>query len=82
MENDKKERPRNCGECKIYFRDRNNPGRGWCDNWGGVHLHDEDVCHPNRGVKRAKVQNVEAKECNTTTKSAEPTQNERNNHED
>jgi hypothetical protein len=49
--------PRNCGECKrffpapkelrdLYFFD------GWCPEFAGVHLHKEDVCHPNVGVKK------------------------------
>lgn len=46
------ERPKCCGECEKYIRDEKEPGSGWCDNWGGVHLHDDDVCHPNYGIKK------------------------------
>ena len=50
--NNKIKRPRNCGECRFYFRDPANPGRGWCDNWGGVHLRDGYVCNPNLGERK------------------------------
>ena len=51
-------RPKCCGECRIYIRDPDNRGRGWCDNWGGVLLHDEDVCHPNLGIKKGEQHKV------------------------
>ena len=45
-------RPQCCGECRRYVRDEDNPGMGWCDNWGGVHIPHDGVCHPNFGVKK------------------------------
>ena len=54
MKNKKILPPRNCGECARYIRDRENPGHGWCDNWGGVRLSDGDVCHPNCGRRKAE----------------------------
>lgn len=48
------ERPRNCGECVKFWRDEDRPGHGYCDNWGGVDLTEDCVCHPNLGVKKEK----------------------------
>lgn len=45
------QRPRNCGECARFWRDTSAPGRGYCDNWAGIHLRETDVCNPNFGVK-------------------------------
>jgi hypothetical protein len=44
------DKPRCCGECARYLRDKDNPGRGFCSEWP-CHLHDTDVCHPNIGRK-------------------------------
>lgn len=46
------ERPRNCGECRKFWRDEDGPGHGYCDNWGGVDLTEDCVCHPNTGIKK------------------------------
>ena len=48
----KPERPANCGECARFVHDTENPGHGWCDNWGGVDLSEGDVCHPNFGIRK------------------------------
>ena len=45
-------RPRNCGECARFWRNPDEPGRGYCDNWAGIHLRETDVCKPNFGVKK------------------------------
>ncbi|MGN0845254.1 MAG: hypothetical protein ACI4QT_08570 [Kiritimatiellia bacterium] len=50
--------PSNCGECALFMRRRDNPSHGWCSNWGGVDLTEENVCYPNFGRKR----NAQAKE--------------------
>lgn len=49
--------PRCCAECGRYIPDKNNPGRGFCDEWPVVHLHDTDVCHPNIGRRRKEAIN-------------------------
>lgn len=46
------ERPHNCGECRKFWRDEDRPGHGYCDNWGGVDLTEDCVCHPNTGIKK------------------------------
>lgn len=46
------DRPKNCGECARFFRDKTRKGHGWCDNWEGVDLTEKCVCHPNYGRKR------------------------------
>ena len=38
-----------CGNCARFVRDDRVPGRGWCDEWAGVLLAEDDVCHPYIG---------------------------------
>lgn len=38
-----------CGNCARFVRDDRVPGRGWCDEWVGIHLAEDDVCHPYIG---------------------------------
>lgn len=45
------ERPRNCGECARFFRDKDDPNKGYCDEWPCA-LTPDCVCHPNIGRKR------------------------------
>lgn len=45
-------RPKCCGECARYLRNPDEEHRGWCDEWGGVELHDDWVCNPNVGYKK------------------------------
>ncbi len=52
MSANENEKPKNCGECQRFFRDPERKGHGWCDNWGGVDLTENCVCHPNYGRKR------------------------------
>ena len=51
------ERPKNCGECERFFPAPKELRElhffdGWCPEFAGVHLHKDDVCHPNIGRKR------------------------------
>lgn len=46
------ERPRNCGECMRFLRDKDRPGHGYCDKCAGVDLTEDCVCHPNTGIKK------------------------------
>lgn len=45
-------RPTCCAECEIYFPDPDRPRTGWCDEFAGVRLSDDWVCHPNIGRKK------------------------------
>lgn len=38
-----------CGNCARYVRNPKKPGYGLCDEWGGVELSDDVVCHPYIG---------------------------------
>ena len=38
-----------CGNCERYVRNPEKSGYGWCDEWGGVELSDDVVCHPYFG---------------------------------
>ena len=46
------ERPSCCGECRRYQRDVFEKGLGACDNWAGIKLPPDAVCHPNLGIKK------------------------------
>ena len=41
-----------CGSCARFVRDDRVSGRGWCDEWAGVLLAEDDVCHPYIGRPR------------------------------
>lgn len=55
------EKPKCCGECVKYCRDRANGRFGYCDNWAGVRLTPDCVCHPNTGIKKSEVKNETVK---------------------
>lgn len=43
-----------CGECERFFEAPKELRElhffdGWCPEFAGVHLHKDDVCHPNIG---------------------------------
>ena len=46
----KGEKPRRCGECLRFVHNSSKPGKGWCDEWAGVELTQDCVCHPNVGI--------------------------------
>lgn len=50
-----------CGNCARYVRNPKKPGYGWCDEWGGVELSDDVVCHPFLGNRRMTVQMRDAR---------------------
>lgn len=53
-----------CGNCERYVRNPKKPGYGWCDEWGGVELSDDVVCHPYLGnMKHCGNENCKGKEC-------------------
>lgn len=54
MESEMK-RPRNCGECVKFLRSNRVSKHGYCNNWAGVDLTEDCVCHPNMGVKKVRV---------------------------
>nr|DAE45058.1 MAG TPA: High-potential iron-sulfur protein-SULFUR CLUSTER, ELECTRON TRANSPORT, Iron [Caudoviricetes sp.] len=57
------ERPlERCGNCARFIRDPKRPGHGWCDEWAGVELTDDCVCHPYVGRPKAKADSAGAKE--------------------
>ena len=44
-------KPNNCGECARFFRDKDDPRKGYCDEWPCV-LNENCVCHPNIGRRK------------------------------
>jgi len=48
-----------CGNCARFVRDDRVPGRGWCDEWAGVLLAEDDVCHPYIGRPKKDKANKE-----------------------
>lgn len=49
---DEIERPKNCGECRLWWQIKDEPEYGYCDNWAGIKLTKKCVCHPNFGKKK------------------------------
>ena len=48
-----------CGNCARHIRNPEKPGCGWCDEWGGVELSDDVVCHPYLWIpKKDKAEEV------------------------
>ena len=45
------ERPKNCGECARFITDKDDPSKGYCDEWPCI-LTPDCICHPNIGRKR------------------------------
>lgn len=50
-----------CGNCARYVRNPEKPGYGWCDEWGGVELSDDVVCHPYLGKPKKGIVGVKPK---------------------
>ena len=51
------EKPSCCGECARFFRDKEDPHKGYCDEWPCI-LHEWCVCHPNIGRKKERRSNA------------------------